>query len=356
MPSDFPNTITIVDTHYGGDISRIILGGVETVPGDTLLERIEYLRTKADGLRRTLLYEPHGNPQMCANLIMPPFDPEAEASYVIMEAMGYPLFSGSNTVCVATALLESGYIPMEEGQQQFRLESADGLVDITAECREDRVVSITCEGPPAFVIERGRCANLPHRGAVQYDLVWSGCLYAVVQAEDLGLELIPEERDAIDNCGNALVDAASPVIDFEHPRHGRTGPLAFVHFAGPVQRVARDRLRTRSVTYVHPDVVCRCPTGTGTAARLALMAEDGAIGENEAVETVSLTGSTFTGAVTQRLDVGPYPAVRVSMTGRAWTLARSELVIDFADPMIADDGFSVLLTPGPQAKPWQLST
>jgi len=86
------------------------------------------------------------------------------------------------------------------------------------------------------------------------------------------------------------------------------------------------------------------PTGTGTAARLAVLGTDGSLGEGEQLQTESLTGSKFTGTVVRREQVGSYEGVKISLTGRAWTLARSELVVDFSDPMVSADGFSDLLT------------
>lgn len=344
MKPDFNTTITVFDTHYGGDVSRIILDGVGRIPGDSLLEQMNYLRTDADGLRQLLIYEPHGNPSMCVVLLVPPCTPEADAGYIIMEAMGYPPFSGSNTVCTVTALLESGRLPMREGTQRLQLECAEGLVNITAECRGSRVRSITCEGQPAFVVERDRTIWMPDRGQVRYDLVWSGCFYAVVDAEALGFQLVPEEKSLLETFGSTFIDAVNPALDLVHPRLGSMGPLAFLHFAGPVEQSSSGPHRTRSVTYVHPRVICRCPTGTGTAARLAVLGTEGILGEGEQLQTESLTGSKFTGTVVRRERVGSYEGVQTSLTGRAWTLARSELVVDFSDPMISADGFSDLLT------------
>lgn len=354
-PDDSTPSLTVVDTHYGGDVSRIVMGGVGTIPGASLPERVHYLRSQADGLRQLLIYEPHGNPQMCVDLVVPVSPAGARAGaaagYIIMEAMGYPPFSGSNTVCTTTALLESGALPMREGEQSLVLESPSGLVDIRAQCAGGRVVSVTCESPPTFVVQHDLKVRIPVRGELQIGLVWSGCFYAVVDAEPLSLLLVPEERHLIAELGAAIVDAANPILDLEHPELGPMGPLAFVHFAGPRQRVDASLQRSRSVTYVHPGVVCRCPTGTGTSARLALLDHAGSIGVGERLETVAPDGSRFVGAITGHTRVGDYDAVRTALTGRAWTLAHSEIVVDFADPMIRAEGLAPLLASPETARP-----
>jgi trans-L-3-hydroxyproline dehydratase len=97
--------LEVIDMQAGGDVSRIVVGGVTDLPGETVLAKARYLESDGDGLRRLLLSDPYGDPAMSVNLVLPPSHPQAEAGYVIMEAMGYPPYSGSNTLCTATAIL-----------------------------------------------------------------------------------------------------------------------------------------------------------------------------------------------------------------------------------------------------------
>lgn len=124
---DRERVLDLIDTHSGGDVSRIVTSGIEPLPGKNVLEKARYLEREGDGLRRLLLSEPYGDPAMSVNLIVEPSHPEAVAGYIIMEAMGYPLYSGSNTICTATALLQSGMIPAGEGLQEIVLESPAGF-------------------------------------------------------------------------------------------------------------------------------------------------------------------------------------------------------------------------------------
>src|SRR5690625_2451655 len=103
-------SLELIDTQAGGDVSRVVTAGIEPIPGATALEKARFLQHEGDGLRRLLLSEPYGDPAMSVVLIVEPGHPQAQAGYIIMEAMGYPMYSGSNTICVATALLQSGMI------------------------------------------------------------------------------------------------------------------------------------------------------------------------------------------------------------------------------------------------------
>ena len=108
------NMITAIDVHAAGEPGRVIVGGVLDVPGKTMFEKMVYLRDRRDDLRKRMLREPRGYPALCCNLVLPPTHPDADAGFVIMEQMEYPPMSGSNTICTATALLETGMIPMKE--------------------------------------------------------------------------------------------------------------------------------------------------------------------------------------------------------------------------------------------------
>jgi proline racemase len=327
-------SLELIDTQSGGDVSRIVLSGVDRLPGATVLEQARYLETHGDGLRRLLLSEPYGDPAMSVNLIVEPSHPEAQAGYIIMEAMGYPLYSGSNTICTVTALLHSGRIPMERGSQEVVLESPAGLARVRAECHNGWVESVTTRGEPAYVAASGLTAELPHYGKVEYDAVWSGAYYALVDAEALGFELVREEEIALAAFADELVRTVRPEFIQEHPELGRVGPLPFVHFMGPVEKVGDEGFRSRTATYVHPGVICRSPTGTGTSARLARMHARGEIAAGQWLETTSPRGTRFVGTVLGEARVGGYAALDSEITGRAWTLSHAQIVIDLDDPLV----------------------
>lgn len=345
MPPDDRRRFRVIDTHYGGDVSRIVVRGIPHVPGDTVLAKRAWLESEGDSLRRMLLGPPYGDPSMCANVIVDSTLPEAQAGYVIMEAMGYPHFSGSNSICVTAALLESGEIPFgPPGEQIVRLEAPAGLITAVAEHDGAHVQAVTLDCDPAWVAARGLQVELPEYGVVTFDLVWSGCFYAVVDAAAHGFALTAPERHALAEFGFELCLIATPELDLAHPAFGDTGHLSFVCFAGELpDGPVLDGTVSRSATYVHPGVVCRCPTGTGTAARLALLADDGRIDEGGLLVTESPTGSRMDGRVLGRDRVDGHAATLVSITGRPFTLGISELVVNLDDDLAECEGIWELL-------------
>ncbi|APE29561.1 proline racemase [Halomonas aestuarii] len=339
-------TLQLIDTHAGGDVSRIVVGGIMPLPGATVRDQMHYLRDDADGLRRLLLEEPYGIPEMSVDLLVPASDPEAVVGYIIMEVMGYPIYSGSNTICTATAVLESGLVPKQEGRQNFKLESPAGLVQIEALVENGVVEAITCAGLPSYIDTYRDSIHVPTLGDVTYSVAYSGGFYALVDASELGFSLVREEERALADCAHRIVEAIQAERGFSHYTLGDVGPLPFLHFMGPVEQVADGYYRSRSTTYVHPGVICRSTTGTGTSARLALMHHEGRIQPGDRLETISLRETGFIGEFTGSHQEGPHRVVENTITGKSYVLAHSDIVVNCEDPMVECAGLHHILTAG----------
>ena len=139
----FTNMITAIDLHACGEPGRVITGGVLDVPGKTMFEKMKYFEKHHDDIRQRMLREPRGYPAANCNLILPPTHPDADAAFVIMEHVEYPGMSGTNTICVATVLLETGMVPMHEPVTELTLEAPAGLIRVRAECAGGKVKSVT---------------------------------------------------------------------------------------------------------------------------------------------------------------------------------------------------------------------
>src|SRR5579859_5080532 len=132
----FSSMITAVDAHACGEHGRVITGGVLDVPGSTMFEKMRYLETHADHIRRRMLREPRGYPAANCNLILPPTHPEADAGFVIMEQVEYPPMSGTNTICVVTVLIETGMVRVTEPVTTLKLVTPAGLISVDAAVRD----------------------------------------------------------------------------------------------------------------------------------------------------------------------------------------------------------------------------
>jgi proline racemase len=231
----FNKMITAVDTH-SGEPARVITGGVIDVPGQTMLEKKKWLETEGDALRQCMLREPRGYPALTCNLLLPPTDPRAAAGFVIMEQTEYPGMSGNNTISVATVLLETGILPMQEPVTEFVLEAPAGLIPIRAECSGGKVTQVTFRNVPAFAVHLDAEINVPHLGKAIVDVAWGGMFYVIADAKQFDLELTAANGRKVAQIAAMLRAAASEQLPVVHPLHPEFRNVSISELCAPAAR------------------------------------------------------------------------------------------------------------------------
>src|SRR5262250_2010654 len=141
--------IQIVGCHAEGEVGDVIVGGVAPPPGDTLWEQSRFI-ARDQSLRNFVLNEPRGGIFRHVNLLVPPKNPRAQMGFIIMEPEDTPPMSGSNSICVATVLLDCGIVPMTEPETRLVLEAPGGLVEVVAQCRGGKAERITVRNVASF--------------------------------------------------------------------------------------------------------------------------------------------------------------------------------------------------------------
>ena len=340
--------ITAVDAHAGGEPGRVITGGVLDVPGDTMFEKRAHLEHHADGLRKLMLREPRGYPALCCNLVLPPTDPAADAGFVIMEQAEYPAMSGSNTICTATVLLETGMLAMREPVTELVLEAPAGLIRVRADCRDGKVTAVTFENVPAFVVNLDQPVEVPTLGTVTVDVAWGGMFYAIADASAVGLRLTADEGADIVRLGEMIKTAAREQLPVVHPENEAISGISIFEFSAPPTAAGATLKNTVVVSSGELDwerpsswtgILDRSPCGTGTCAKMATLHARGRLGIGEAFVHEGILGTTWTGRLLRTTQVGPYAAVVPTITGSAWIYALSQYVVDSDDPF--PEGFTV---------------
>src|SRR5260370_25467073 len=185
--------LNVVECRVGGEVGRVVPGGMGDVPGETIFEKKIYLEQPLDALRKLLLFEPRGGMVHSANFVLPSRHPEARLGYVIAESTEYPAMSGSNTICTATVLLETGMIPMTEPVTELILEAPAGLIRLRCECRDGKVTGVRFTNRPAFAYHLDAKIEVEGLGTVTAHVAWGGMAYAIVSAPALGFSLTPDE-------------------------------------------------------------------------------------------------------------------------------------------------------------------
>jgi len=344
----FSRMITAVDAHAAGEPGRVITGGVMDVPGQTMLEKRDHLERHQDELRKLMLQEPRGYPALCCNVILPPTSPEADAGYVIMEHTEYPGMSGTNTICVATVLLETGILPMVEPVTELILEAPAGLIAVRAECRDGKVTQVTFRNVPAFAVHLAAKIEVPELGTVPVDVAYGGMFYAIADARPLGLSLTPDEGRDIVRISEMIRAAADEQLEVQHPEIPQFNGITISQLSGPPVRANAHRrnvvtVSTGEVDWQRPSTwsgaIDRSPCGTGTCARMAVMHARGQLGMGQDFVHEGILGTTFTGRLISETRVGQYAAVVPTISGQAWITGFSNYVLDPDDPF--PQGFTV---------------
>jgi proline racemase len=323
--------VNVVGVHTGGELNEVITGGVLDVPGATMFDKMTYLQTQADDLRRFLLNEPRGRVAQCVNLVLPSSNPKADVGFVIMESEYYVPMSGSNTICTVTALLETAMIPMREPLTEFTLEAPAGLVPVVAECRDGKCRSVTFRNVPAFVFALGRTIEVPGLGSLTVDVAYGGMIYALVDAEPLGFKIVPNEARTLVELGERIKRAAAEQCPAVHPENHEIHTINQTLFRGPVIETPHGK-RSRNTVVVSPGRLDRSPCGTGTCARLAVMHARGELAIGERFVHESIIGSEFVAVAEATADVAGVPGIRPAITGSAWITAFHQYVLDPTDP------------------------
>ena len=332
------NVMNIVTCHAEGAIGHVMTGGIGDVPGETMFDKKRYFEENLDHIRKLVLLEPRGGIIHSVNIILPSNHQEALLGYLIAETTQLPEMSGSNTICVATVLLETGMVEMTEPETSLVLESAAGLIRLKCACHNGKVTGVTITNQPAFVYQQDAMVEVPGIGSLRTDLAWGGMAYAIIDASDMGLRLTPDEDEDICRLGQIIKTAAAEQLTAVHPDNPEFAGITQTMFTSPLRR-SNGILRSRNAVVVSPGYIDRSPCGTGTSARLALMHERGQVEVGETFIHESVIGTTFSSRIERLTTVGPYPAVIPSFTGQAWITGTSQVGLDPTDPFF--EGFTL---------------
>ena len=340
--------IEAVDAHAGGEPGRVIVGGVDTVPGATMFEAMAWLQANRDDLRLRMLREPRGYPAANCNLVLPATNPKADAGYVIMEQVEYPGMSGTNTMCVVTVLLETGRLPMTEPVTELTLEAPAGLIRVRAECADGKVTSVTFRNVPAFATHIGAAVEVPTLGTVEVDVAYGGMFYVIADAGRFGLRLSADEGADIVRITEMIKAAANEQLPVVHPEQPGFAGITIGQLSGPPHDPANSRrnvvtVSTGTLDWQRPatwtGAIDRSPCGTGTSARMATLHARGELRVGDAFRHEGILGTVFTGRVVEEATVGPYRAIVPTISGQAWITGFATYVVDPTDPF--PDGFTV---------------
>jgi proline racemase/trans-L-3-hydroxyproline dehydratase len=322
--------IHAIDSHTMGEPTRIVVGGVPVIPGNTMSEKKSYLDENLDYLRTSIMHEPRGHKDMFGSIITQPTSLEADLGIIFMDAGGYLNMCGHGSIGAATVAVETGMVPVKEPYTYVTLEAPAGLIKAKVKVENGRAQETTITNVPSFLYKENVEIDVPTIGKVVIDIAFGGSFFILVKAEEVNIEICPSNAQKICDLGIKIRDFVNENIVIQHPTlsHIRTADL--VEFYGPAKS---SEASAQNVVVFGDGQFDRSPCGTGTSAKIASLYSKGRIGINEEFIYESITGTMFKAKIIGETQVGEYKAVIPEISGKAFITGINEFLIDPDDPL-----------------------
>ena len=322
--------IHVVGCHAAGEVGDVIVGGVRPPPGETVLEQSRFI-AKDQSLRNFLLHEPRGGVFRHLNLLVPPKHPDAHIGWIIMEPEDTPPMSGSNAMCVATVLLETGIMEMLEPVTELVLEAPGGLIRARVTCAGGRASPVTIINVPSFVDQLDATIEVAGIGSVTVDVAYGGDSFVLVDAHRLGFSLNPDEARDLAVVGVKITAATNEQLKFDRLRRTHLEAVSFCQLIAPVENHAGVKTGLSAVA-IRPAKIDRSPCGTGCSARMAVLYARGLLKAREKFVGRSILGSRFECSIAEETELQGRPAIIPSISGSAWITGVHQHMLDPEDP------------------------
>lgn len=326
-------TLHIVGVHAEGEVGDVIVGGVlDPRHCKTMYEKLAFFRDEADEVRQLLMHEPRGRSSQCMNMVLSPCNPAADAAFLTLESDEYPPMSGANTIATVTVLLETGMVAMHEPITELKLDTAAGLVGVTAECEAGKCKNVAFHNVPSFVCKLDLEVSVPGVGKVLVDVAWGGMHYVIVDAASVGLSITNQCGPRLVEVGEKIKAAVQAIYTPVHPENPEIKGVTILEFTEPLQLAPDGSKVAKNTVVVSPGRFDRSPCGTGTSARMAVLHARGQLAEGEIFRHQSIIDTEFVCSIRGTSKVGDHKAVLPTVKGRAWITGFRQSMLDPTDP------------------------
>jgi len=331
-----PATVATTDYHTGGEPFRIVAEPPVRLEGDSVADRRARAIEDPDvqHLRALLCSEPRGHADMYGGFVVPPDDDGADLGVVFWHKDGFSTACGHGIIALGTWAVETGRVTApESGAVDVRIDVPSGRVTARVHREAGRVVAVDFVNVPSWVVARDVPVTTS-RGDVRVTVSYGGAIYATLPAADLGLSVAPEHLADLIALGREIKWALNDREVAKHPTDDRLDGIYGTIWFDDLGTTADGQVHQRNVTVFADGEVDRSPCGSGTCARLAVLAADGRLPDGTTLRHDSIVGSTFTGVVLETVDVDGRTAVVPQVTGAAYRTGEHRFVVDAHDPLV----------------------
>ena len=322
--------IKTIDMHTGGEPLRVIINGFPKLEGSSILEYRNFIKKKYDYLRLALMHEPRGHADMYGCILLPPDNEDGDFGILFLHNEGYSTMCGHAIIAISTLAVEMNWIEVTSPETHIKIDAPCGRINSFVKIKDGKVESVYFHCVPSFVIALDEEIEVKGLGKLTYDLAYGGAFYAYVDADKLGIPLIPESYNLLIQKGMDIKRAI--MKNNNQIKHPFEADLSFLYgtifIGGPVT----EGLDSRNVCIFADGEVDRSPTGSGVSGRMAIHSLRNEIKIGETMTIESITGSVFKGSIVREEKYGNFDAVIPQVEGTAHITGQHEFLIDPDDP------------------------
>ncbi len=326
----YQHLIKTIDSHTMGEPTRVIYDGFPELPGDTMMQKKAYLTEHYDHLRSALMLEPRGHRDMFGALLTEPVHAEADFGVIFMESSGCLNMCGHGSIGAATVIVETGMKKVTEPYTEVVLDTPSGLIRARVHVAEGKAREVSILNVPSFLYLEKQRVKLPEWGEIRFDISFGGSFFAMINAEEIGLELEPGNIDRIEALGMELLNEINRSIPVKHP-YLDINTVDLVEF---YSHTGNEQANMKNCVVFGDGQIDRSPCGTGTSAKLATLYAKGELKLGEEFVYESITGSLFRGVAMSETEVAGYKAIIPQITGSAYLTGISQWILDENDPQV----------------------
>ena len=326
--------ISVIDTHTAGEAARLVTAGIPKIPGKDMVEKKQYFIEYLDDVRKSVMFEPRGHQDMFGAFLLPPTKEEADFGLVFMDTGGYLNMCGHNTIAAVTAAVETGMVDVEEGatEKEVVVETPAGLIYATAKLKDNgtKVKEVSFRNVESFLYKRDVELDVEGVGHVKFDISFGGSFFCIISADQLGLEVKPENASKLKEAGLKIRDAINANIEIQHPTlaHIKTVDLVEIY-----DKPSHPEATFKNVVVFGDGNIDRSPCGTGTSAKLATLYAKGELKPGEPFVYESILGTLFKGRIVEERKLADFDAIIPEITGSGYILGFSNYVYDPDDSL-----------------------
>ena len=320
--------IVTLDSHTQGEPTRLLIGGIGPLPGDTIKAKRDNFEARFDHLRALLTREPRGHRGIMAAVVTEPVSPNSHFGLFYMDARRYPFLCGHATIGAVASLIETGALAVADGDQLIRVDTPSGPLAAHTHVRHGRVLSVAIEMVPAFVFATHRPIDLPGFGPLSVDLVCVGGFFGMLPASAVGLDLVPQNSGRLIQLGMQIIEAANQAHGVHHPQRPEVHTVDVTEFYDHDP----DTGHGRSVVIYGESHMDRSPCGTGTTARMTLLHHQGKLQPGQIYYNTGPLGTVFQGRIVKETTIGPFTGIVGRVRGNAQITGFHQFVVDAGDP------------------------